>query len=134
MRRLCLAPLVILLLLGCRTVPTEISTDLTQAELIQLAQEAARQENWEAARAYYAAMVERFPEDRAAVATARYEIAFIEYRRGNLALAEPLFAEVIAMYDTDPEALPAWPAVLSRRLLEIIEDERGSSSRTAPSG
>jgi outer membrane protein assembly factor BamD (BamD/ComL family) len=134
MKRLSVAITVILILLGCRTVPTDIPDDLTQAELIQLAQEAADQESWEAARAYYEAMIERFPDDRAAIATARYEIAFVEYRRGNLATAESLFTQVIGMYDTEADALPAWPGVLSRRLLEIIEAERGSGSRETPAG
>ena len=134
MQRLSLTIIVMLVLLGCQTVPTEIPEDLTRAELIQLAQEAADQENWEAARAYYEAMIERFPDDRAAVATARYEIAFVEYRRGNFATAEALFTQVIQMYDTEADALPAWPGVLSRRLLEIIETERGSNSRDTPTG
>ncbi len=134
MQRLSLTIIVMLVLLGCQTVPTEIPEDLTRAELIQLAQEAADQENWEAARAYYEAMIERFPDDRAAVATARYEIAFVEYRRGNFATAEALFTQVIQMYDTEADALPAWPGVLSRRLLEIIETERGSNSLDTPTG
>ncbi|MFW5684641.1 MAG: hypothetical protein ACOC1I_07305, partial [Spirochaetota bacterium] len=72
MKRLSLIALVIVALAACQTVPTEIEEDLTQAELIQLAQESADQENYEAALAYYDAIIERFPQDRAAVATARY--------------------------------------------------------------
>jgi outer membrane protein assembly factor BamD (BamD/ComL family) len=118
-------------LLGCQTVPTEIPEDLTQAELIQQAQESADQENWEAAIAYYSAIVERFPEDRAATATARYEIAFIEYKRGNLDEAESGLLELIGMYDFEAESLPAWPRVLARRVLEEIEEERETETPAA---
>lgn len=126
MKRLGIAGLLLALLLfsSCRTVPTDIPEDLTQAELIQLAQESADQENWGAALAYYSAIVERFPQDRAAQATARYEIAFIEYRRGNLTVAESAFVELLAMYDTEPAALPAWPRVLATRLLADIRERR----------
>jgi len=118
-------------LIGCQTVPTEIPEDLTQAELIQQAQESADQENWEAAIAYYGAIVERFPQDRAATATARYEIAFIEYKRGNLDEAEAGLLELIGMYDFEAESLPAWPRVLARRVLEVIEEERDAQTPEA---
>jgi outer membrane protein assembly factor BamD (BamD/ComL family) len=118
-------------LFGCQTVPTEIPDDLTQAELIQRAQESADQDNWDAALAYYEAIVDRYPEDRSATATARYEMAFIEYKRGDLDAAESGFEELIGMYDFESDAIPAWPRVLAVRLLEIIEDERRAESAPA---
>ncbi len=127
MKALFLVMIPVLLLLACRTVPTEIPEDLGQAELIQLGQQAADQENWAAAIAYYEAIVERYPDERAAIATARYEIAFVEYRRGNLATAEDLFEELIAMYETDSSGLPAWPLVLSQRIVGKIHDQRGTN-------
>ncbi|MFW5742799.1 MAG: tetratricopeptide repeat protein [Spirochaetota bacterium] len=124
MKRLSFIAVAAVVLLGCRTVPTEIPEDLTQAELIQLAQGATEQENWEAAQAYYRAIVDRYPDDRAAIATARYEIAFIEYKRGNFDEAERRFDELLGMYDVEREELPAWPRVLANRVLEKMEDER----------
>ncbi len=129
MKALYVAMIPVLLLLACRTVPTDIPEDLTQPELIQLAQQAADQENWAAALAYYQAIVERYPEDRTAIAIARYEMAFIEYRRGDLAAAETRFEELVAMYDDDSSSLPAWPLVLSQRIVGRIEEERGPDSR-----
>lgn len=120
--------LAVVALIGCQTVPTEIPEDLTQAELIQQAQESADQENWEAALAYYNAIVDRFPQDRAATATARYEMAFIEYKRGNLDEAETGLLELIGMYDFEADALPAWPRVLARRVLSKIEEERDTDN------
>ena len=124
MKRLSLIAVAAVVLFGCQTVPTEIPEDLTQAELIQLAQEATDQENWEAAQAYYAAMVDRYPNDRAAIATARYEIAFIEYKRGDFDEAERRFEELLGMYDFERDELPAWPRVLANRVLDEMEAER----------
>ncbi|MFP4376231.1 MAG: tetratricopeptide repeat protein [Spirochaetales bacterium] len=108
---------------GCQTTPTEIEPDLSQAELIQLAQEAADAENWNTAIVYYEELVERYPNDRASVATARYEIAFIEYKQNDLETARAGFEQVIGMYDFESEALPEWPLVLSQVLLQKMELE-----------
>jgi outer membrane protein assembly factor BamD (BamD/ComL family) len=131
MKRLSLIAVAAVVLFGCQTVPTEIPEDLTQAELIQLAQEATDQENWEAAQAYYAAMVDRYPNDRAAIATARYEIAFIEYKRGDFDEAERRFEELLGMYDFERDELPAWPRVLANRVLDEMEAERQRAAEEA---
>ena len=128
MKRFALLAVVALALLSCRTVPTDIPEDLTQAELVQQAQEAADQENWAAALAYYQAVLDRFPADRVATVTAQYEMAFIEYKRGNTELAEAGFEQVIGVYDFESEGLPLWPRVLSERLLEEIAAEREEQS------
>jgi len=120
--------LAVVALLGCQTVPTEIPDVLSQAELIQRAQESADQENWDAALAYYQAIIDRFPEDRSATATARYEMAFIEYKRGDLDAAQAGFEELLGMYDFEAETVPAWPRVLAIRLLAEIEEERAAGS------
>jgi outer membrane protein assembly factor BamD (BamD/ComL family) len=133
MKRLSLIVIALAALIGCQTVPEEIPADLTQAELIQRAQEAADQENWSTAIAYYNAIIERFPQDRAATATARYEIAFIEYKRGNLDTAESEFLELLGMYDFEDDVLPAWPRVLAQKLLDRIEEEQ-ADARSAADG
>ena len=114
-------------LASCQTVPGEIPSDLSQAELIQLAQESSDQENWAAAIAYYTAIVDRFPQDRASTAVARYEIAFIELKRGDAAAAEAGLQELLGMYDFEAQLLPAWPRVLALRLLEDIAGEAEGS-------
>lgn len=131
MKRLSLFAVAAVVLFGCQTVPTEIPEDLTQAELIQLAQDASDQENWEAAQAYYGAIVDRYPNDRAAIATARYEIAFIEYKRENYDEAERRFEELLGMYDFEAEGLPAWPRVLANRVLDEMEEERARLAEEA---
>lgn len=126
MKRFLLAALLLaaLVVAGCQTTPTEIESDLSQAELIQLAQEASDAENWDAAVVYYEELIERFPNDRASVATARYEIAFIEYKQENFDVAQSGFEQVIGMYDFESQELPEWPLVLSQVLLQKMEIEQ----------
>ncbi len=114
--------LVAVLLFGCRTVPTDIPDDLTLGELIQLAQESVDAENPNAALAYYQAILDRFPNDRAAVATARYEIGFIHFRRNDFEQARTEFDTLLAMYDTEAGSIPEWPRVLANTLLAEISD------------
>jgi outer membrane protein assembly factor BamD (BamD/ComL family) len=126
-RLLYLLPL--LLLVSCQTVPEQIPEDLSQAELIQLAQEASEAENWAASRAYYQAIVERFSQDREALAVARYEIGFVEYKSGNFDAAEQQFATLLGMYDFESSQLPAWPRVLAGVILDRIEEERAEQAQ-----
>ena len=127
MKRLGIVLSAVAILLACQTAPPEIPQDASQAELIQSAQEAADQEHWDAALAYYNAIVDRFPQDRAATATARYEIAFIHYRLGDLETAKAGFEQLLAMYEFEAEALPAWPQVLWKKIMSEIDAQLGDT-------
>lgn len=122
-RLLTLLALSVLVLLSCNTVPSEIDPDLTQAELIQRAQEAADEENFDAAIAYYQTVLDRFPDDLDAVATARYEIAFVHYKRGEMDTARAGFTELLEFYDSTDVAIMEWPRVLATTLLEEMESD-----------
>ncbi len=114
-----------LVLLGCYTVPEEVPEGLSQMEIFQLAQEAAENDRWEVTRRYYETFLDRFPDDWPNRIAARYEIAFSYYKEGNLDTAELLFQRVVAAYPApEDRPLPAWPRVLSERLLVRIEEER----------
>ena len=121
MRYLILLIGALALLFSCQSVPTEIPVDLTQAELIQYAQEAADQENWDAAIAYYSAILERFPQDRPGSATALYEISFIRFKKGDLDEAREGFEQLLGMYDFEENLLPQWPRTLAEKLLAEME-------------
>ncbi len=123
-----LAFLTIFVIASCQTVPTEIPSDLSQAELIQSAQDSADQENWDAAIAYYEAVRERFADDQASSAIAGYEIAFIEYKRGNTEEATEGFEALVALYETEGAILPEWPLILSEKLLAEIQESDSAAS------
>ena len=117
--------LLTVLLLGCYTVPEEVPEDLSQMEMFQLAQEASENDRWEVTRKYYETFLDRFPDDWPNRIAARYEIAFSYYKEGDLDTAELFFRSVVAAYSAPEERpLPAWPRVLSERLLVTIEEER----------
>ena len=135
MKRILLLLVVVVSLAACKTVPTEIPDDLSEAELIQLAQESADGENWEAGLAYYQAVLDRFPQDKGVTVAAQYEMAFIEYRRGNVEAAQAGFEQLLGVYDFEGYALPQWPKFLAERLLEEIQaksvDQNTESDATA---
>ncbi len=131
MRRALLLLAVVVGFAACKTVPTEIPADLSEAELIQLAQESADSENWEAGLAYYQAVLDRFPQNKGVTAAAQYEMAFIEYKRGNLEAAQAGFERLLGLYDFEGDSLPQWPKILAERLLEEIAVE--SVDRSAES-
>lgn len=128
MKRALLAIAIVVALAACKTAPAEIPADLSQAELIQNAQESADNENWDAAIAYYQAILDRFPQDRSAVVAAQYEMAFIHYKQGNFAEAQAGFERLVGMYDFGEADLPEWPKVLAKKLL----DEIASREETLP--
>ena len=135
MRRALLLLAVVVGFAACKTVPTEIPDNLSEAELIQLAQESADSENWEAALAYYQAVLDRFPQDKGVTVAAQYEIAFIEYKQGNVEAAQAGFEQLLGVYDFEGDTLPQWPKFLAERLLEEIRaelvDQNAESNATA---
>jgi outer membrane protein assembly factor BamD (BamD/ComL family) len=115
---------IAVVLAACQTAPTDIPTDLEPAEYFQRAQEAVDANRYETALAYYETVIERFPDDPATQVSARYEIAFINYKMGNEERATELFNELIARYnEPDSQQLPQWPKVLAEKVLEKIQSE-----------
>lgn len=116
-----------MLFVSCETVPEEIPEGLSRAEFFQRAQESVDAEHWETALLYYQTFLERYPDARSARAEAFYEVAFITYKQGDPEGATVLFNELIAQYEEDATGLPEWPLVLSKVLLEKIEEEKNAS-------
>ncbi len=112
------------LLAGCATAPEDVPDDLSAPEMFQRAQEAVDSQNFATAEAYYEAALERFEDDAEVTAIAQYEIAFIHYRRGEYDKAEEGFRELLERYEAGEPGLPEWAEVLSRHLLDRIEERR----------
>ena len=108
---------------ACQTVPEEIPEGLSRMEMFQRAQEAVEVERWELALRYYETFIDRFPDERGAIAEAEYEIAFIAYKQERYVESIALFEAILRKYEEDETGmLPEWPRVLSLRLLEIIDE------------
>jgi len=114
---------------SCHTVPESISPDLAPNEYFQKGQEAFGRGYGETALLYYRTFIERYPDMTQKVVEAEYEIAFIIYRSGDAEKARGLFTAILQKYAAPgAEVLPAWPRVLSAKLLGMIEEELKEAS------
>ncbi len=116
--------LYVLLGASCTSVPIVIEEGLETSELIQRAQEASDKRRPDRALQYYQAILDRYPNDLYATSAARYEIAFIYFKKGDHGQAKQGFEELLALYE-GPEAdlLPAQFRVLSEKILAKILTE-----------
>jgi len=112
-------------LIGCATVPDSIPDTLSPIEYFQKAQEAAAKQNYEAALLYYNTFIERNPQDAQRIVEAEFEIAFIYYKEKNYAVSLEQFRAILAKYSQPgAELLPAWPRILSDKLIVIIGEKQ----------
>ena len=117
---------------GCQTEPPVVEEGTTPAKIFQLAQEAYDRYDYRTALHYYETFLERYPEDLENGLAARYEIAFIRYKMGELQEAKTLFDRLLARYAEIPDAqVPSWPRVLSVKILEQIEQQLEAEAEPA---
>ena len=122
---LILTALLILVSAGCKTVPVSVDEDLAPIEYFQLGQEASNKNNWEAALLYYTTFIERFPEDAQRIVEAEFEIALIYHKTGDNDTSEEMFTAILEKYSqSGAEILPAWPKILSEKLLVKVQEEK----------
>lgn len=120
---LILAAALIMLFTSCQTVPTEVPEDLTQADLIQLAQDSYENGNITAAEFYYETIIERFGEDSSARVIAQFEIAHIRIKEGRTNEAQPLLEEIITSFDDNPELAYVVPEYRKLALIDLAKCE-----------
>lgn len=118
---LCIAGL--LLLSGCASTSDEIPRDLEPIEYFQQAQKIADGGDYVRAISYYRTFIERYPEDLQRIVIAKYEIAFLNYKRGRYNLAMQQFDELLTYYEDEGSAvLPRWPKILSEKVQTKIRE------------
>ena len=116
--------LVLALFASCQSVPETISEDLAPNEYFQKAQEAVSRGQYETGLLFYHTFLERYPNDLQKGVEAEYEIAFIYYKSGDLATAKELFQAIENKYTQGgAEILPAWPRVLSAKVMAKIDEK-----------
>ena len=115
---------LIILAASCKTAPVVIPDGMNPAEFFQKAQEASNNGKYETALTYYNTFLDRYPDDLQRRIEAEYEIAFIAYKRNDTEKAKELFNALLDKYNTDAsQILPAWPKILSEKILKEIEDK-----------
>ncbi len=125
---------VLFVFTACQTTDIEIDENLTPGEYFQKAQAASSEnKDYQLALKYYNTFIERYPDNVSLGIEAEYEIALLYYKMSEEATALQLFKGILDRYQ-QPEAamLPAWPEVLSKKLIDIIESK--PKQETAESG
>ena len=106
------------LVLACSSTPPAIPPDLGSSQIIQRAQERTDVNDWEGAKVYYRALLERFPNDPSLTLEAMYELAFIEYKQGHYAEARAGMQQVLQRYQAeDADSLPQTWKILAEKVL-----------------
>ena len=111
---------LLLLFVGCETVPDSVDEDITSPELFRLAQDAYNFEQYGTSLYYYNVILERFGTQRSVRVAAEYEIAYIHFKRGEDEMAKNMFAQLLAEYQLNNAGFPRWIFVLSTRIYEQL--------------
>jgi len=116
--------LVLTLTFSACVSTTNISEDLSPAELIQRAHEAMDRNRYNTAIQYYQALHDRNPSNTDLRITAEYHIAFIHYKQKKYEQAKEGLNGVLAYYNSpDEELLPQHFKKLSQIVLKNIDDK-----------
>ena len=90
---------------ACKTVPTEVSSTVTEAELFQLAQTEIDNDNPEAARFYFEKVIFMYGTNYTSLVIAEYELAHLDIKEKKYMSAKPQLEKVVSYYD-DPDLAP----------------------------
>jgi tetratricopeptide (TPR) repeat protein len=126
-----LTALTLLLLAACQTAPPPIGPDASAQIYFQRAQAASDLNQYDEAMGIY----KKFLADRPDAThentfSARYEIAFLLFKKGEWAESKAAFAGILADYDDldKSQGAPAWVKVLSQKVLQEIQDKEPKTS------
>lgn len=106
------------LIASCATKLPAIPEGMTSAQIIQRAQERSDIYDWKGATYYYSTLLERFPDDATLEVTARYELAFIQYKQNRYQEARKGFVAVLEIYASPKGAsLPQTWKILTEKVM-----------------
>jgi len=119
----------LLLTAGCASTGQEIPQDLEPIEYFQRAQKiATEQSDYVLAIKYYETFIENYPDDLQRIVMAKYEIAFLNYKRSRYKLAMQQFDELLTYYESEGSTvLPRWPKILAEKVQANIRDQHSSN-------
>jgi outer membrane protein assembly factor BamD (BamD/ComL family) len=116
---LCAAALVVLA--SCATQSRTLQEGLTAGEIFQRAQDAADRGDYALGITFYKACQDRYPDDKAHMVWAAYEIAFLYHKMGKNSTAATLIDALLAEYANQGDSVPPAPLLLSQKLKERLE-------------
>jgi outer membrane protein assembly factor BamD (BamD/ComL family) len=98
-----------------------VPQDASAQKIIQLAQERYDAYDLVGASYYYRVLLERYGSDPNYMLNAKYELAFIEYKRGHNDKALASFKEIVARY-SEPDAAslsPTWKLLSEKMIAKL---------------
>ena len=117
---------VLLVLTACKSAPPVITDEMNRSPSISR----RPRKTWTTiagtnALIYYRTFLEKFPQDFMNGLFARYEVAFILYKKQEYQESKKLFQEILETYKTmpNPLAVPQWPKVLAEKLITKIDQK-----------
>jgi len=122
-------------LMSCSTVPepATIPKDLSAEQLMQRAQEAHGENEYETAMVYYKLILERYPMEKALLAEVDYNKAFILYKQNKDKEAQAAFAVLLAQYEgPDAAILPTFIPPLVKKLQKLMEIRAMAKASPSP--
>ncbi len=126
MQALVVCVLCTILFISCETVPTEVPFDVTEAELLQMAQTAIDDSKPATARYYFETMISRFGMNQASLVIAEFELAHLDVKENKFDAAKPVLERIISYY-SDPQLAqilpPEYKKLAEIDLAKIIESE-----------
>ncbi len=103
---------------SCSSSPKEIPMELTAQELIQKGQDAFESGRYKESLSYYLAITERYTDSLPVYVEASYEIGHLYMKQKKYNLAEPIFQEILLIYErVTPGEIPS--AYLKLAQLEL---------------
>lgn len=111
---------------SCESIPsTPPADDLTDREIIQLAQNAYDLNHKKVAEYYYKILLQRFGNYTEDYIEGRFELAHLYLKQKKYDLAVPMLQEIIEIYDTSvPGSLPGQYIVLAKADLEKVPEKK----------
>jgi len=120
----------IMMTASCTTISVDFEEGANPEMYFQRAQIASDRNDFELAQRIYYKLLETGITDPFYVVSAKYEIAFLNYKLGKREEAIQNFEEILKTYYEDPAwegRVPQWPQVLSKRLLQKLKPAEGAT-------
>jgi outer membrane protein assembly factor BamD (BamD/ComL family) len=114
------------LLFSCKTVDTHFAPGTPTEIYFQRAQQASDLYDYQTSLKIYEELLARTDIDLSTRVQAQYEVAFLNYKMGNYAVARTDFQSIIFVYD-DPKRtveLPIWVRILSKKVMAEIPEPK----------
>ena len=111
---------------SCESLPKEPPTsDMTDREIIQLAQTAYDKNHYNVAEYYYKILLQRYGNYTNDYVEGRFELAHLYLKQKKYDIAVPMLQEIIDIYDTSvPGSLPGEYIILAKSDLAKVPEKK----------